>query len=60
MNVDLQEIWVYLAASPHLALTMTLDAYQAGHWLYLKSGPERCRYRLVAVSRRENRAFAGA
>lgn len=38
MNEDLQAIWVYLAASPLLALTMTLVAYQAGHWLYLKSG----------------------
>ena len=38
MNEELQAIWVYLAASPLLALTMTLVAYQAGYWLYLKSG----------------------
>lgn len=38
MNHELQAIWVYLSASPLLALTMTLVAYQLGHWLYLKSG----------------------
>ena len=36
MNNDLQAIWVYLAASPLLALTMTLVAYQAGRWLHLR------------------------
>lgn len=30
----LNEIWVYLAASPLLHLTLTLAAYQAGYWLY--------------------------
>lgn len=34
----LQAIWVYLAASPLLALTLTLVAYQGGIWLYEKSG----------------------
>jgi len=38
MNRDLHEIWVYLAASPLLGLTVTLIAYQAGYWLYRKSG----------------------
>jgi predicted murein hydrolase (TIGR00659 family) len=35
---ELHEIWVYLAASPLLGLTVTLVAYQAGYWLYRKSG----------------------
>ncbi|MCB1855807.1 MAG: LrgB family protein [Halieaceae bacterium] len=38
MNSDLQAIWVYLAASPLLTLTLTLIAYQCGTWLYEKSG----------------------
>ena len=38
MNRDLHEIWVYLAASPLLGLTVTLVAYQAGYWLYRRSG----------------------
>lgn len=38
MNRDLHEIWVYLSASPLLGLTVTLVAYQAGYWLYRKSG----------------------
>ena len=38
MSRDLHEIWVYLAASPLLGLTVTLVAYQAGYWLYRKSG----------------------
>ncbi len=38
MNGELKEIWVYLAASPLLALTLTLVAYQAGVWLYTRSG----------------------
>ncbi len=38
MSGDLREIWVYLSASPLLGLTMTLVAYQAGYWLYRKSG----------------------
>ncbi|MBE9556157.1 MAG: LrgB family protein [Proteobacteria bacterium] len=38
MTRDLQEIWVYLSASPLLGLTVTLVAYQAGYWLYRKSG----------------------
>lgn len=32
----LREIWVYLAATPLLGLTVTLVAYQAGHWIYEK------------------------
>lgn len=38
MTRDLHEIWVYLSASPLLGLTITLVAYQAGYWLYRKSG----------------------
>ena len=38
MNEELQAIWVYLAASPLLTLTLTLVAYQGGIWLYNKSG----------------------
>lgn len=38
MTRDLHEIWVYLSASPLLGLTVTLVAYQAGYWLYRKSG----------------------
>ena len=38
MTRDLHEIWVYLSASPLLGLTVTLVAYQAGCWLYRKSG----------------------
>jgi predicted murein hydrolase (TIGR00659 family) len=32
------EIWVYLAATPLLGLTLTLVAYQAGFWLYRRAG----------------------
>jgi len=32
------EIWVYLAASPLLWLTMTLAVYLAGQWLFRRSG----------------------
>lgn len=38
MTPQLTELWVYLAASPLLGLTLTLIAYQAAHWLYLRSG----------------------
>jgi predicted murein hydrolase (TIGR00659 family) len=34
----LTEIWVYLAASPLLGLTLTLLAYQGAYWLYRRSG----------------------
>jgi len=34
----LAEIWVYLAASPLLGLTLTLVAYQGAYWLYQRSG----------------------
>lgn len=37
---DLQDVWVYLAESPLLHLTLTLVAYQTGHWLYEKSGKQ--------------------
>lgn len=37
MNGELQAIWVYLAASPLLALTLTLLAYLGGTWLYRRS-----------------------
>jgi len=32
------EVWVYLSASPLLGLTLTLLAYQAGCWLFMRSG----------------------
>ena len=35
---DLRDIWVYLAASPLLHLTMTLVAFQAGSWVYERAG----------------------
>ena len=38
MNEEIKAIWVYLAASPLLALTVTLMAYQFGLWLYSRSG----------------------
>ncbi len=34
---DFQQIWVYLSATPLLGLTITLLAYIAGMWLYLRS-----------------------
>lgn len=36
MGEGLRDIWVYLAASPLLALTLTLAAYQMGFWIYRK------------------------
>ena len=39
MNAQpLTEIWVYLAATPLLGLTLTLVAYQAGYWVYRRGG----------------------
>jgi predicted murein hydrolase (TIGR00659 family) len=38
MTPRLAEIWVYLAASPLLGLTLTLLAYQGAYWLYRRSG----------------------
>jgi predicted murein hydrolase (TIGR00659 family) len=38
MTPQLSEIWVYLAATPLLGLTITLLAYQAAFWLYQRSG----------------------
>jgi predicted murein hydrolase (TIGR00659 family) len=38
MNPPLQEIWVYLSATPLLGLTATLLAYLAAHRLYERSG----------------------
>jgi predicted murein hydrolase (TIGR00659 family) len=38
MTTPLNEVWVYLSASPLAALTLTLVAYQAGFWLYRKAG----------------------
>lgn len=37
MNGDLYHLWVYLAESPLLHLTLTLIAYQAGLWLHRKA-----------------------
>lgn len=38
MNPRIADIWVYLAASPLLGLTLTLLAYQAAYWLYQRAG----------------------
>lgn len=38
MTPRLAEIWVYLAATPLLGLTLTLLAYQGAYWLYSRSG----------------------
>ncbi len=38
MTPQLGEVWVYLAASPLLGLTMTLLAYQGATWLHRRSG----------------------
>ena len=38
MTEELREIWVYLAASPLLGLTLTLLAYLVGQFLYRLSG----------------------
>ena len=35
---DFTEVWVYLSASPLLFLTLTLAAFQAGSWIYDRSG----------------------
>ena len=35
---DFKEVWVYLSASPLLFLTLTLAAFQAGSWIYERSG----------------------
>lgn len=38
MTPRLTEIWVYLAASPLLGLTLTLLAYQGAYWLHRRAG----------------------
>ncbi|WP_153768504.1 LrgB family protein [Labrenzia sp. CE80] len=38
MDKGFSEIWVYLSASPLLALTLTLAAYQFGNWVYQNAG----------------------
>ena len=38
MTPRLNELWVYLSASPLLWLTATLLAYQGGYWLYRRLG----------------------
>jgi len=38
MTPRLAEIWVYLAATPLLGLSLTLLAYQAAYWLYRRAG----------------------
>lgn len=38
MTPQLTEIWVYLATSPLLGLTVTLVAYQGAWWLYQRAG----------------------
>ncbi len=37
MREGLRDIWVYLAASPLLNLTLTLIAYQVGYWIYARA-----------------------
>ncbi|OEJ67141.1 LrgB family protein [Magnetovibrio blakemorei] len=37
MSENFTEIWVYLAASPLLGLTLTLVAYQVGMWIYTRT-----------------------
>lgn len=34
---EFERIWIYLAASPLLGLTLTLCAYAAAHWVYARS-----------------------
>jgi predicted murein hydrolase (TIGR00659 family) len=38
MSTNLRDVWVYLAASPLLHLTLTVLAYQAGNWVYRRGG----------------------
>ncbi|UCV02559.1 LrgB family protein [Dechloromonas denitrificans] len=38
MTPRINEIWVYLSASPLLGLTITLLAYQGAFWIYQRSG----------------------
>ena len=38
MNVELFRLWVFLAESPLLWLTVTLAVYLAGQWLFQRSG----------------------
>ncbi|UCV12527.1 LrgB family protein [Dechloromonas denitrificans] len=38
MTPRINELWVYLSASPLLGLTITLLAYQGAFWIYRRSG----------------------
>ena len=38
MTQDINQIWVYLSASPLLGLTITLLAYQGAFWIYQRTG----------------------
>jgi predicted murein hydrolase (TIGR00659 family) len=38
MPRPLNDIWVYLSASPLLALTLTLLVYQGAYWIYRRAG----------------------
>lgn len=38
MEEPIRDVWVYLAASPLLHLTLTVLAYLAGDWIFRKSG----------------------
>ncbi len=50
MTLDIQQIWVYLAARPLTGLLLTLLAYQGGVWLYRVSGQRAiCNPVLIAV-----------
>lgn len=46
---ELLKIWVYLAASPLLWLSLTLLAYLLGHWLFRRSG-QRALFNPVALA----------
>lgn len=37
MSGKFTEIWVYLAATPLLGLTVTLLAYQGAYWIYARA-----------------------
>ena len=37
MSGRLSDIWVYLAATPLMGLTITLVAYQAAYWIYRRA-----------------------
>ena len=51
MKDGLQQLWLYLATTPLLWLTITLIAYQCGDWLFRRTGGHPlCNPVLIAVS----------